>query len=343
MKPKPPATMRDVAKAVGVSTMTISRVLRRQRHAASPELSQRIRATAKRLGYKPNPLVSALMSERAKKRQPGHDSVIAWIMSESASAYPMTAQALEGARARAQELGFRIEVFSPESVGHSGAKLRKILQARGILGCIVSLWIAPEFIEDMGLEHFAWATQAQKNKVCFGISFVGVDHGRYSEIAVETAAAMGYQRPGFFSTLPLDQPYLRLLLKAVALHALIHQYQPLRPYFVGESPRPQAFREWAQRERPDVILLMSKESIREWQAIPPAERKPYGWIYLGAAPDHPELAQITHNIHDMGRALVDRISAALYRNEFGPRHEPDIVLKDVSFVPGASLPEQIRA
>src|SRR5271154_6234020 len=51
--PQAPVTLRDVARAAGVSTASASRALARQ-GAVSADLRQRILAAAKRLGYAPN-------------------------------------------------------------------------------------------------------------------------------------------------------------------------------------------------------------------------------------------------------------------------------------------------
>lgn len=56
-------TLKQIALEAGVSVMTVSRALRNQPSSASAT-RQRIQQIAERLGYRPNPLVSALMSYR---------------------------------------------------------------------------------------------------------------------------------------------------------------------------------------------------------------------------------------------------------------------------------------
>ncbi len=57
-------TLHDVAKAAGVSPITVSRSLRRERSVA-PELAERAIAAANRLGYVPDPAARALASSRS--------------------------------------------------------------------------------------------------------------------------------------------------------------------------------------------------------------------------------------------------------------------------------------
>ena len=108
-------TMRKVAEQAGVTQATVSMCL-----ANNPRIPvatrERIRAVAAKLGYQPNPYVSALMRVRRQGR-PHHDKpVIALINGlETAAAWrDSTAgtvrQMREGAIARAAELGYRAEL-----------------------------------------------------------------------------------------------------------------------------------------------------------------------------------------------------------------------------------------
>jgi LacI family gluconate utilization system Gnt-I transcriptional repressor len=57
-------TLADVARAAGVSPITVSRALRGER-AVDPELAEKARAAAHRLGYVPDPAARALASSRS--------------------------------------------------------------------------------------------------------------------------------------------------------------------------------------------------------------------------------------------------------------------------------------
>lgn len=58
--------MQDVARAAGVSPITVSRALRGER-AVAPELAERARAAAEQLGYVPDPAARALASQRSSQ------------------------------------------------------------------------------------------------------------------------------------------------------------------------------------------------------------------------------------------------------------------------------------
>src|SRR5947209_15920972 len=61
-------TLRDIAAKAGVSVMTVSRALRNHPNLAS-DTRARILQLADRLGYRPNPMVSALMRYRGAGRR----------------------------------------------------------------------------------------------------------------------------------------------------------------------------------------------------------------------------------------------------------------------------------
>lgn len=59
-------TLSDVAAAIGVSAMTVSRALRGERRV-QPELVEKIKAAAQRMGYVPDPAARALASQRSNQ------------------------------------------------------------------------------------------------------------------------------------------------------------------------------------------------------------------------------------------------------------------------------------
>lgn len=64
-EPRPGLRMRDVARAAGVSAMSVSRVLR-EPALVSPELRARVEAAVREVGYVPNRLAGSLSSRRSE-------------------------------------------------------------------------------------------------------------------------------------------------------------------------------------------------------------------------------------------------------------------------------------
>src|ERR1700758_5798690 len=107
------ARMAEIAQSVGVAPSTVSRALR-----SDPRISaatrQRVEEAAEKLGYRPNPLVSALMANRRRRGGAGEVDVIALVTNYGGRTDWRTKEVCrwehDGIQRRAGELGFRIEI-----------------------------------------------------------------------------------------------------------------------------------------------------------------------------------------------------------------------------------------
>src|SRR5882762_6787627 len=73
-------TLKDIARKAGVSVMTVSRALRNQSNLSS-ETRDRVQAIAEEMGYRPNPLVAALMTYRRSARRIDKSQTLAFLTS----------------------------------------------------------------------------------------------------------------------------------------------------------------------------------------------------------------------------------------------------------------------
>jgi len=128
-------TLREIAAHLGVSAMSVSRALRRDPSQRTP-LQERIATAAAGFGYRPNPFVSALMSQRARQHGPRVRANLALLdpRSDDPSA---NKPYFQGCRRRAEELGYAGDYIPYEPAKISPARLRRILLARGVRGIVV--------------------------------------------------------------------------------------------------------------------------------------------------------------------------------------------------------------
>lgn len=93
-------TMKEVAKRTGVSVSTVSLVLNdRDEGRVKPAIAEQVRATAKRLGYRPNPLARSLRTSKTR---------ILGFISEEIAATPYAGGIILGAQDAASKLGYML-------------------------------------------------------------------------------------------------------------------------------------------------------------------------------------------------------------------------------------------
>lgn len=136
-----PVTLAQIAKEVGATTATVSMALR-DKPQISPDTTRRVKEAAERLGYRPDPRFSKLMQFLRTRKDAPFQAVIAYIHDfpnkDGPSWLHTHSEFLNGARKRAAELGFKIEMFWAREPDMTARRLRDILLERGIPGAILT-------------------------------------------------------------------------------------------------------------------------------------------------------------------------------------------------------------
>ncbi len=127
-------TQKEIAEKAGVSRSTVTRALRDDPQISKAE-RERIRRVAGEMGYRPNPMINALMEQLRTGREARFQSILAWVEIGVGREEWKPGELFVGAQARAGQLGYGLEVFFPE-VGRPEAFLR-MLRARGIRGLLI--------------------------------------------------------------------------------------------------------------------------------------------------------------------------------------------------------------
>ncbi|RXK59627.1 LacI family transcriptional regulator [Lacibacter luteus] len=121
-------TIKDIAKALGLSTSTISRALR-DSHEISAETKQLVLECAEKLNYKPNPIALSLKEKRSRS--------IGVVVCEIANSF--FSQVINGIESIAYDRGYNVIVSqSHESYDREVVDLQ-FLSSRSVDGLIISL------------------------------------------------------------------------------------------------------------------------------------------------------------------------------------------------------------
>lgn len=332
--------MKHVARAAGVSLMTVSLALRRD-PSIPAATRDRIIGFAERMGYRRNPLVSALMAGLRGWHPRGREAhVIAYVESYPSDAPPQQLASLrrfyEGATEGAARHGYRLEVFR---LGHGGlteAQLERVLGARGIRGAV----FAP-FPQTNSALARSWENHAL---AAVGFSLArprlhrAVNHQLHSiRLAMTELLARGYRRIGLAIGRHEDARVERNWLSSVLLAQHDHVGTDRSfPLLYEERIDRRALLAWLRRHRPEVVVS-TEENVRAMLHAATAR----GLGRIGFAHMHltAELAGCTgidQNNERVGAAAVDLVVEQLHANSYGLPEIPKTVLIEGKWIPGTT-------
>ncbi len=329
-----------VAKAVGVSSMTASRALRGEGRV-SAETVARVKAAAERLGYRPNPLVQTLMAGIRDKRvvlQAG----IAWIEAYEAGARPEVLATVEnGARKRAESLGFSLELVRVRAGEGDAATWRRVFRARGIRAGVVAPLPPQLSTLDMPWDDFAFAAVG-RSLMRPALSYVMAHHHHGVERVLAELGARGFRRVGLLLSKDMDRRVEHAALMAFTFAG--RKGAGMKTAYAFYDGWSQAdFRRWIQTERPEVVLggyPVVEKFLRDSGVEIPGE---VGFATLSWRPDFVEQAGMRQRMAELGAVAVDLVVAQLHRNERGVPPVPKAVLIEGEWMEGATLPGEARA
>jgi LacI family transcriptional regulator len=203
MNPRPPPSparrvgLRAVAEAAGVSLMTVSLALRNSPRVA-PKTRRLIAEVATKLGYRPDPEISRLMS-RLRPARSAEGVVLAMIdllPQRQERLHPYDAGVRQGIERRARQLGYSVSLFALHDYGGRLSQLLRVVRCRGITGVLLLPSTPPVALDPAvnwdGLSVVAVTTSVSSPQ----FHQVVPNHLLNIRILVETLMARGRQRCG---------------------------------------------------------------------------------------------------------------------------------------------------
>jgi LacI family transcriptional regulator len=263
--PAPRVTLKDIATACGVSVMTVSRVLRKQRHVKAG-IRERVEAAAERLGYRPDPGLSALVRHRQQVREgkPTGERLTLIVPEEKRfgwGSYPILTELEADIGAEAGRLGYQFQRMAIPADGRQlGPTLHKLYN-KGIRG----LMIAPE-IDISGIAAKSWDdfVVVALGPGALDAPFHGIrnDFFQMAKCAAETLQKMGHRRLGYLAS-EADLYTGYRALGALLAHDRTHPATAVEVFDIptwAESP-PKGYLTWIRRFRPTAIVSIGKKML----------------------------------------------------------------------------------
>lgn len=335
-------TLKQIGDATGVSTMTVSLALRD--HARIPEATRtRIRAVAEKLGYRPDPALSALTAYRHEKQTVRDYRTLAFLTSfptaDGWKRHLYSARYFEGAAARAQALGYHIEPFWLKQPGLTSRRIVQILEARGIKGLLLAPIHASHAEVALDWERFCAVS------LCRGIASPQinvVDHNHCHSMATAWAELRrrGYRRVGYAIREVSENLTARHWLAAY----LMEQQRPgtrtrrsaaLAP-LVATEWNETIFLRWLRRTKPDVVVSPDA-TVHGWlEGSGLRVPEDIGFLHLEAE-EGGALSGVCQHFANVGVAAVDLLHLELIRSAYGVPSVRQMIGIDGFWVEGTSL------
>jgi len=320
-------TLQTIAKACGTNRMTVSLAMR-GRPGVSSETMARVRAEAERQGYRPNPLVSALMARLRETRVPQYQATIALIHAAPAADWKLMFPACRyfeaGVKARTAQLGYRVETFWLRSPKWSAGGLERALIGRGIHGLVVAPM--PGGTTELAFDFSAFAVAAiGQSMLRPSLHCAAPNYFQTIELAFERLKAAGRRRIGLVLEPSLDERSRHQWLGAflgcqMAAVGAAGKAKPLIKA-VGRSD----LLKWVRRERLDAVLsaeMRHLEWLRDDGVKVPDE---VAFVCFTRAEEMRGVTGVANNPAEIAMAAVDMVVAQLHRNERGVPMEPRVL------------------
>lgn len=343
----PRPTLRDIARALGVSHVAVSLALR-----DSPRVSEarrrEVKAMAEKLGYRPDPMLASLLAYKRGRRGTMIHACLGWINQwtrpEELRGFKDFDRYWQGAKAAAERMGYNLEEFR-WPLGKPGKRLETILETRGVRGLLI-----PPHRHGVDIPDFDWS---RLPLVRFGASAstlpvhsVTSDQSHCARLVFEKAKERGYRRIGYVSDAGFEQNteghfregYLSAQTRATP------RARRLEPLLLPADARRQgkALAAWLRSRKPDAIVttspvlrsLLDGLGVRVPQDVAVATTSVWDGNFDAGA---------DQNSVEIGRVAVSTLAGLILDNEKGPPLYQRRILVEGRWVDGASLPPRPKA
>ncbi len=340
--PRPSAQrprLQQIATSLGVSKMTVSRALR-DGTSVDPKLRAKIRKAATRVGYRPNPRLSLLISEVRKSRETAYRETLAFIgmHPKAKGVLPSFQEDIEAARQRAEKLGFKLDEFQLNDEKLSGQALSKILRSRGIRAAVICLPGDQRLAPHLGLD---W-----KNLCCVligdspaSVGLPRIQHDHFSGMvsAIRQLRRLQYKRIGMVLGPSGNTPSARLIRSAFLSVQPDGLKEANALTYMDDTHDEEALNRWVGRNRAGAIITNLESPFPMPEHLNRVLLKDVGVVTLNWNRERPQLAGIAHQRAVVAMKAIDLLTRRLRQNQLGLDSLAPTILVPGSWMNGPSV------
>jgi LacI family transcriptional regulator len=354
-------TLSDIAQRAGVHVTTVSLAMRN--HPRLPEATrQRIQALAQEMGYTPDPLLRALVAYRGGVIERRNTPTLAYVTNwatrwgwKNVTAHP---DFYEGAMAKAKELGYVLEHFWMREEGMSQERLGQILYSRGINGLIIA-----SHGREMGdALQFKWENFSAVKIDYFphqpALHNVTNNQCDIARLAMQKVMAAGYRRVGFVMHRGWDHAVDHLWTagylceqqmlgtrERIPVH-LFPEPEPVERWLneskSEDQPDQEAFVEWFEKYRPEVIISKSAFVLPALKKMGLSVPEDVAFVDVFLEDFSGKTAGVKQNHTTVGGLAVEILAGQLQHNKYGVPEIPTTTYVEGTWRDGESCPMPAR-
>ena len=340
-------TMRDMARLAGVSQATVSLALRNHPRI-SPATKTRVARLVRKHKYVVDGRVSELMG-RIRKHSGGQLTGCLGLISLypeerpwlNTGRFPHLARLHQSMVKRAGELGYRVEPFWVKNPAMNLARLRGIIESRGIQG-LLSLG-APEMEEPLPAELQRFVVVNQGSSVASNVHRIVSHFAHNAALLLTKLKERGYRRPGAVLQQFQDGRNAHLVAGMYLYFSrYIFDRLDIPILYSGVTVEPVALGQWFRTHRPDVIVYADHNKhfssleafFRKQRLVVPRD---LGLAVIDASV-HPEcISGVRQNVEQMGISAVDMLVSRLQQGETGLPKLPKVECVEGDWIEGTTL------
>ncbi|QYY36700.1 LacI family DNA-binding transcriptional regulator [Ruficoccus sp. ZRK36] len=317
-------TLKQVAQEAGVHLSTASLAMRSDPRLR-PETRQRVQDIAKRMGYAPDAMMSALAAYRSSTRPTHCHGELAYLTDYPSNEKHPSMQAFQDfAQKRAADLGYTLVEFPVENRAITPRRLMGIWKQRSIRGILIGPWS-----ESGTLTGFDWTDFVV---VAYGHSTVipGVNRSSSDQFEnmlwhLNALRSCGYRRIGLHLHHMTNIRSGRKYLAAYLCDQYNHP-QKTAPKILHEvAPTPSQLRQWIDSNRLDCVIshIEYLPVLRELGYRIPDE---LGFSLISkssaSSPSMPEVAGLDERADLLAASAIDFLVSLIHQDYRGLHQNP---------------------
>lgn len=312
--------MRTLAALAGVSPMTVSLALRNH-PSLSATTAARVRELAAAHGYRPDPAIAKLMHHLRTRRVHRPQATLCGLrLRWDATASHYGAAVLDGARRRAESLGFGFDVVVIDEPGVTPRRIQRILVDRGVEGLLLLPMREPVNLAGLlDWSRFA-AVSATPSVMTPALNQTMPDLFGNTLLLCRKLTERGCRRIGLVAIAEHDVRVNHRVLAAFLWYSHFGGGATVPPLVIPlYDPDPVALRTWVREQQPDAIITNAEFTLGRIAQLVESGRSPritFASTTL-LSPATSRFSGIVDNGPEVGAAAVEVLAAMVQRGECG--------------------------